>query len=153
MQFRGVMTTHTSKASDAGEPLTGESSTARPAFSDYVMLTKPRIIELLLERGVEVSYNDPYVPQFHIERSVFYHEEKTLTSQPLTEELVHGADCVVVVAGHTAYDYPWIARNCGLLVDSVNATAGVQAEGAEIVRLGTPGAAQGRSVRCSGAKE
>lgn len=112
-----------------------------------------RIIELLLERGVEVSYNDPYVPQFHIERSVFYHEEKTLTSQPLTEELVHGADCVVVVAGHTAYDYPWIARNCGLLVDSVNATAGVQAEGAEIVRLGTPGAAQGRSVRCSGVKE
>jgi UDP-N-acetyl-D-glucosamine dehydrogenase len=111
-----------------------------------------RIIELLLERGAEVSYSDPHVQRFRIERSVFYHEEKVLTSQPLTEEILRGADCVVIVAGHTAYDYPWIARNCSLLVDSVNATAGVDGDSADIVRLGTPGAAQGRRVQRSGEK-
>jgi UDP-N-acetyl-D-glucosamine dehydrogenase len=111
-----------------------------------------RIIELLLERGAEVSYNDPYVPQYRIERSVFYHENRVLTSQPLTEELLRGADCVVVVAGHSAYDYSWIARHSSLLVDSVNATAGVEVENADIVRLGTPGAAQGKSVQHKGEK-
>ena len=47
MQFRGVLTTHsshTNKASEAGQ----DSSTVRLALNDYVMLTKPRIISLLL---------------------------------------------------------------------------------------------------------
>jgi protoheme IX farnesyltransferase len=48
MQLRGVLTTHSSKASEAGQPLSHDSSKVRLAFSDYVMLTKPRIISLLL---------------------------------------------------------------------------------------------------------
>lgn len=48
MQFRGTLTTHPSKASEAGQPLAAPSGEARIAFSDYVMLTKPRIISLLL---------------------------------------------------------------------------------------------------------
>jgi len=95
-----------------------------------------RIIELLLERGAEVSYSDPHVPRFRIARSVFYAEEKEFLSQALTADLLRGTDCVVIVAGHRAYDYPWIASHCTLLVDSVNATQGVKDSQAEIVRLG-----------------
>jgi UDP-N-acetyl-D-glucosamine dehydrogenase len=95
-----------------------------------------RVIELLLERGAEVSYSDPHVPRFRIGRSVFYHEEKVLLSQSLTEDLLRASDCVVIVAGHRAYDYPWIASHCTLLVDTVNAAQGVQNPRAEIVRLG-----------------
>ena len=47
MQFRGVLTTQ-SKASEVGQPLADHSSKMRAAFGDYVMLTKPTIISLLL---------------------------------------------------------------------------------------------------------
>jgi UDP-N-acetyl-D-glucosamine dehydrogenase len=98
-----------------------------------------RIIELLLERGAEVSYSDPHVPRFRIGHSVFYAEEKQLVSQALTEELLRDSDCVVIVAGHRAFDYRWIAGHCSLLVDTVNATQGITDSRAEIVRLGTRG--------------
>jgi UDP-N-acetyl-D-glucosamine dehydrogenase len=97
-----------------------------------------RIIELLLERGAVVHYNDPYVPRFHIGRSVFYEEEIQLASQPLTEDLLQESDCVVIVAGHSCYDYAWIAAHCSLLVDTVNATQGIKSARAHIVRLGAP---------------
>ena len=96
-----------------------------------------RIIELLLQSGAEVSYSDPHVPRFHVGHSVFYGEEKILVSQALTEDLLGASDCVVIVAGHRAYDYPWIASHCSLLVDTVNATQGIADTRAEIVRLGT----------------
>ena len=47
MQLRGALTT-TNTSGDAGQPLSQESSKVRLAFRDYVMLTKPRIISLLL---------------------------------------------------------------------------------------------------------
>jgi len=97
-----------------------------------------RIIELLLERGAEVSYSDPHVPRFRIGRSVFHHEERVLLSQSLSEDLLGASDCVVIVAGHRAYDYSWIASHCSLLVDTVNAAHGVQNPRADIVRLGAP---------------
>jgi len=97
-----------------------------------------RIIELLLERGAEVSYNDPHVPRFHVGRSVFYREERQLASQPLTEDILKESDCVVIVAGHSCYDYAWIADHCSLLVDTVNATQGIEHPRADIVRLGAP---------------
>ncbi|MGC8787425.1 MAG: nucleotide sugar dehydrogenase [Anaerolineae bacterium] len=97
-----------------------------------------RIIELLLERGAEVCYNDPHVPHFRIGQSVFYREKKELTSQSLTERLLAENDCVVIVAGHSCYDYAWIASHCSLLVDTVNATQGLQNPQADIIKLGTP---------------
>jgi UDP-N-acetyl-D-glucosamine dehydrogenase len=97
-----------------------------------------RIIELLLDRGAAVSYNDPYVPAFRVGHSVFYRQEVRLTSQPLCESLLQQVDCVVVVAGHSCYDCTWIAQHCSLLVDTVNATRGIQDAKARIVRLGAP---------------
>ncbi len=97
-----------------------------------------RIIELLLQRGAQVQYNDPYVPRFHVGHSALYPDEAQLTSQPLTAELLAHCDCVVIVAGHTCYDYAWIANQCSLLVDTINATHGVDSQQALVVRLGAP---------------
>jgi len=97
-----------------------------------------RIIELLLERGAVVNYNDPYVPRFHVGHSVFYKKELYLASQPLAEGVLGDSDCVVIVAGHSCYDYAWIAEHCALLVDTVNATQGVKSPSADIIRLGAP---------------
>ena len=97
-----------------------------------------RIIELLLQRGARVQYNDPYVPRFRVGHSVLYHQGAQLASQPLTAELLGHSDCVVIVAGHTCYDYAWIANQCSLVVDTVNATHGLDSPKALIVRLGAP---------------
>ena len=87
-----------------------------------------RIVELLWERGAQVSYNDPHVPRFPV-------GEVVLQSRELTAELLSQSDCVVIVAGHSLYDYRWIVEHSPLVVDTVNATRGLQGE---IVRLGAP---------------
>jgi UDP-N-acetyl-D-glucosamine dehydrogenase len=97
-----------------------------------------RIIELLLERGAVVHYSDPYVPRFRIGRNVFYQEERELRSEPLSEGLLEESNCVVIVADHSCFDYPWVAEHCSLLVDTRNATAGIVDARADIVRLGAP---------------
>ena len=97
-----------------------------------------RIIELLLERGAQVSYNDPHVPRFHVQKSVFHQEEMQLASRPLTEQALAESDVVVIVAAHSVYDFAWIAQHCSLLVDTVNATQGLPSTRADIVRLGAP---------------
>jgi len=97
-----------------------------------------RIIDLLLERGAVVSYNDPYVPRFRTGHNVFHRQEAELASQTLSQDLLRGSDCVVIVAGHSCYDYKWIADQCTLLVDTVNATRGIERSTARIVRLGAP---------------
>jgi UDP-N-acetyl-D-glucosamine dehydrogenase len=97
-----------------------------------------RIIELLLERGALVHYNDPYVPRFRIGRNVFHREESELCSEPLSEAYLQDCDCVVIVADHSRYDYAWIADHCSLLVDTKNATHGIENPRADIVRLGAP---------------
>jgi len=97
-----------------------------------------RIIELLLQRGAHVQYSDPYVPNFHVGHDALYHKEARLTSQALTAELLAQSDCVVIVAGHTCLDYAWVADQCSLVIDTVNATQGVNSPHTLVVRLGAP---------------
>jgi UDP-N-acetyl-D-glucosamine dehydrogenase len=99
-----------------------------------------RVIELLLRRGAQVHYHDPYVPRFHIGGDVWHREPITLNSQPLSEQRLRDADCVIVVTGHRSVDYGFIVRNAKAVVDTCNATAGVgDADGQakqHVVRLG-----------------
>jgi UDP-N-acetyl-D-glucosamine dehydrogenase len=91
------------------------------------------IIQLLSERGAQVSYHDPHVPSLRLEH------EKTMESVALSAEWLHSADCVVIVTNHSCFDYAWIVENSRLIVDTRNATAPVLANGytsrARIVRL------------------
>lgn len=97
-----------------------------------------RIIELLLDRGAEVQYNDPYVPRFRVGRDVFWREERVLVSIPLTEELLRASDIVLIIAGHTVYDYGWIVAQAPLVVDTVNATRAIANRNDKVVRIGAP---------------
>jgi hypothetical protein len=45
---------------------------------------------------------------------------------------------VVVVQAHRPYDLAWIVRHAPLVVDAVNATAGVEDGRDKIVRIGAP---------------
>src|SRR5690606_17681411 len=60
-----------------------------------------RIIELLQERGAEVSYHDPFIPQTKHTRK----HDLQLQSQPLTKETIGAADVVLIVTDHSSIDY------------------------------------------------
>ena len=82
------------------------------------------VMLLLQRRGGVMAYTDPYVAALHL-------EGLELESQP--EESVAGADCVVIVTDHSAFDYRKMVERAGLIVDTRNALKGVAS--AKIVRL------------------
>jgi hypothetical protein len=45
---------------------------------------------------------------------------------------------VVIVAGHSLYDYAWIVAHAPLIVDAVDATKDVTSNRDKIVRIGVP---------------
>jgi UDP-N-acetyl-D-glucosamine dehydrogenase len=86
-----------------------------------------KLIELLCEKGAEVSYHDPYLPTVKLSRG-------EMKSVVLTEESLGSADCVVIATDHSHYDYPHIASKATLVFDARGTTRGLK--GDNIVRLG-----------------
>jgi UDP-N-acetyl-D-glucosamine dehydrogenase len=84
------------------------------------------IIEMLQQEGAGVSYNDPFFP--FVGRGRKYN--LNMESQPL--EGLGDYDCVLIVTDHTSYDYARIVEQSQLVVDSRNATRGINSE--KIVR-------------------
>ena len=84
------------------------------------------VIELLREQGAEVLYNDPYFPTVGRGR----HYNLNMTCTPLTD--LGQYDCALIMTDHSDYDYSKIVRESQLVVDSRNATKGIQSD--KIVR-------------------
>jgi len=80
------------------------------------------VIELLRELGAEVLYNDPYFPTVGRGR----HYNLNMTCTPLTH--LGDYDCVLIMTDHSDYDYKDIVKQAQLVVDSRNATKGIQSE-------------------------
>ncbi|MFC2017479.1 nucleotide sugar dehydrogenase [Chloroflexota bacterium] len=74
-----------------------------------------RLIQLLHEKGANVSYSDPYMQEIQI-------SGEPLASVELTEECLSSADCVVIATDHSCYDYQHIADKAGLVFDARGAT-------------------------------
>ena len=88
------------------------------------------LMDLLRERGVELSYNDPHIPSLPDMR---HHDVPDLTSTELTAEFLESQDCVLIATDHSAYDYDFIVKHARLVIDTRNATAQVT-EGREKIR-------------------
>jgi UDP-N-acetyl-D-glucosamine dehydrogenase len=80
------------------------------------------IIELLQKRGATVEYNDPFVPAVGRGRKYVLN----MTSTPL--EKIPEFDCVVIVTDHSQYDYAGIVSKAKLVVDTRNATRGIESD-------------------------
>jgi UDP-N-acetyl-D-glucosamine dehydrogenase len=80
------------------------------------------VIELLREQGADVLYNDPYFPKVGRGR----HYNLNMECTPL--EKLGDYDCVLIMTDHSDYDYKDIVRQSQLVVDSRNATKGMQSE-------------------------
>lgn len=88
------------------------------------------LMELLLQRGADLTYNDPHVPRLPKMR---HHNLPVMESQELTADFLAAQDCVLIATDHSAYDYDHIVKHSRLVVDTRNAAIGV-VEGREKIR-------------------
>ena len=112
----------------------------KPNVSDPRNSPAERVMGLIRTRGADVSYHDPFVPSFTFGGDVFHRERVTIQSTPANEENIRVADAVVVIVRHDVLDIAGICENARLVIDTCNATRGLdQAKlRATIVRLGAP---------------
>ena len=89
------------------------------------------IVEQLQHKGANVSYHDPFVPEMKMDG------EERLESAELTDEVLAGCDCVLIVTDHSGVDYARAVRLAPLIVDTRNITRrlGMPEYDEKIVRL------------------
>lgn len=120
---------------DAGKPIRG-SRVALLGMAYKKDVDDPRespsfeLMELLLERGAELTYSDPHIPSLP---SMRHHNLPAMNSQTLTPDYLSSQDCVLIATDHSAWDYTEIVRHSKLVLDTRNATSGVT-EGREKIR-------------------
>ena len=83
------------------------------------------IVEDLQERGAQVQYHDPLVPNFPKMRR----HDLGLHSVPLTEQVVRDADVVLIVTDHDAIDFSLVATAAQRVVDTRNVLSEAQVQG------------------------
>ncbi len=125
-----------------GKPLQGAKTLVlgvsfKPDIGDARNSPAERVIELLLMRGADVCYHDPFVSMFHVGGDAFVQEARVLNSVPLDEDVLTSVDAVVIVTGHHDVDYAEVLGRADLVIDSCNATQGIYGP-ATVVRLGAP---------------
>ena len=82
------------------------------------------LVELLLEKGAKVDYNDPYIPATHKMRKY----DLKMKSKPITAAALKKYDCVLIATDHSDYDYKFIVQNSKLVVDTRNACKNVKSK-------------------------
>jgi UDP-N-acetyl-D-glucosamine dehydrogenase len=86
------------------------------------------IIHELEQREALVEYHDPYVARLDVSGRI-------MTSVPLDESRLKGADCVVIATDHSGVDYKRVVDLASLVVDTRNVTRGVAPYRDNIVKL------------------
>ena len=82
-----------------------------------------KLMELLLDRGAEVTFSDPHVPA--IPKPMRSFNLPDLKSHDLSAEFLQSQDCVLISTDHSAFDYDFVVKHSKLVVDTRNATKGV----------------------------
>jgi UDP-N-acetyl-D-glucosamine dehydrogenase len=88
-----------------------------------------RLANLLHDAGAEVTYNDPHIPVMRTR-----HSDLNLESSELTDDFLAAQDCLLIATAHSAYDYDRLVRCSRLVVDTRNATQGVNEGREKIVK-------------------
>ena len=102
--------------------------TYKPDVADIRESPALDIMQMLVNKGAKVSYNDPFIPEIAV-------DELDMTSEHLSAKLLESKDCVVIATNHSEYDAKWIVKHSGCVVDTRNATKDVQSEGGRVVKL------------------
>ena len=94
-----------------------------PSYEDLLAIYPGRdpaaMIRLLRDKGAKVAYNDPYFA--HVGQGRHY--DLNMNNTPLDN--LGQYDAVVIVTDHSAYDFKAIVDESQLVVDTRNATKGI----------------------------
>ena len=121
---------------DAGKPVRG-SKVAILGMAYKKDVDDPRespgfeLMDLLLNKGARVSYNDPHIPTLPRMR---HWPHLQMDSSVLTPEYLAEQDCVLIATDHTAYDWNMIARHSPLVIDTRNSLKNIREGREKIVR-------------------
>lgn len=88
-------------------------------IDDYRESPAIRVIEELEKVGANVTYFDPWVREYK------EHGQCRQSLPELTEEVVAGADLVMITASHTNVDYDFVQKHAKLVFDTKNAAKNV----------------------------
>lgn len=89
------------------------------------------IMELLNERGAQLSYSDPFIPRLHRMRR---HDFSHMSSVPLNRDTLRSVDLVLITTDHTSVDYNLVVEHSPIVVDTRNATKHVPGASNKVVR-------------------
>jgi len=90
------------------------------------------LIQLLKGKGANVVYNDPHVPNLLLSGVI---QDDQMESVELTEDLLRSVDCAIICTAHSAYDWGWMLEHSRLLMDTRNATKGLNAVNGRLEKL------------------
>ena len=80
------------------------------------------LIELLLEKGADVSFHDPYIRS--LPRTRRHPRLAGMERIDCTPQAIRSHDCVVIVTDHSTYEWDTIVANAPIVVDTRNAVNG-----------------------------
>ena len=86
------------------------------------------VIEQLKQKGAKVSYADPHVPSVKFNGSQM---EAVVADAAAIKE----ADCVLILTDHPEFDYRQVTEGAALVLDTRNATWGMNGGKGEVIRL------------------
>lgn len=75
------------------------------------------VVKLLVERGADVCFHDPFVSRLEV-------GEIRMESTELSDELLRECDCAIIITSHKTIDYARILAQSRLVVDTRNALKG-----------------------------
>lgn len=89
--------------------------TYKPDVGDTRESAAIHVMQALVDRGADLVYHDPYVPEVSL-----YQGE--LASVPLTGAEVEKADLVALLTPHSSFDLGWLIEHAEVVFDTRNAT-------------------------------
>ena len=94
------------------------------------------VIRMLTQRGGEILYHDPYVPELEVEEAAPRDRQPMhYLCTELTAELVQSVDCVVIMTDHADIDYGWLVDHAAIVVDTRNATKSITENRSRVLKI------------------
>ena len=111
---------------EAGKPLKGSKVLVlgvayKKDIDDLRESPALEILDLLANKGVVVSYHDPFVPEIIADGHT--PAGAVGVSVPFTDAALRAADAVLVVTDHSSIDYHRVCKHAQLVIDTRNACA------------------------------
>jgi UDP-N-acetyl-D-glucosamine dehydrogenase len=118
---------------DVRKPLKGSDilivgAAYKPDIDDIRESPALDVIGLLIQKGSQVCYHDPYI-------STIQHDGWELESVSDLFAAVRRADCTVIITNHRSYNYPTLLEEANLILDTRNALGPLGQKHPKVIRL------------------